>query len=128
MPFFFLFKQKTAYEMRISDWSSDVCSSDLYDVQEIEQFRVLRGLAYHAVRQQDPRLIGRVATASARISQHHLAKPRFEAVVGLAEAPGACGVQAAQLGRAACGEGVGQDVLLPGVAVTLKKKQHKKNI
>src|SRR3546814_10991614 len=27
--FFFFFKQKTAYEMRISDWSSDVCSSDL---------------------------------------------------------------------------------------------------
>src|SRR3546814_15552895 len=29
--FFFVFKQKTAYEMRISDWSSDVCSSDLPD-------------------------------------------------------------------------------------------------
>src|SRR3546814_2855441 len=29
--FFFFFKQKTAYEMRISDWSSDVCSSDLLD-------------------------------------------------------------------------------------------------
>src|SRR3546814_7418998 len=28
--FFFFFKQKTAYEMRISDWSSDVCSSDLH--------------------------------------------------------------------------------------------------
>src|SRR3546814_5177753 len=28
---FFFFKQKTAYEMRISDWSSDVCSSDLGD-------------------------------------------------------------------------------------------------
>src|SRR3546814_1607742 len=28
---FFFFKQKTAYEMRISDWSSDVCSSDLHD-------------------------------------------------------------------------------------------------
>src|SRR3546814_7190036 len=27
--FFFFFKQKTAYEMRISDWSSDVCSADL---------------------------------------------------------------------------------------------------
>src|SRR3546814_11246370 len=27
---FFFFKQKTAYDMRISDWSSDVCSSDLY--------------------------------------------------------------------------------------------------
>src|SRR3546814_6394963 len=31
--FFFFFKQKTAYEMRISDWSSDVCSSDLNDVE-----------------------------------------------------------------------------------------------
>src|SRR3546814_6115893 len=29
MYIFFFFKQKTAYEMRISDWSSDVCSSDL---------------------------------------------------------------------------------------------------
>src|SRR3546814_4755884 len=29
---FFFFKQKTAYEMRISDWSSDVCSSDLAEV------------------------------------------------------------------------------------------------
>src|SRR3546814_9579910 len=29
LDFFFCFKQKTAYEMRISDWSSDVCSSDL---------------------------------------------------------------------------------------------------
>src|SRR3546814_11897341 len=28
--FFFFFKQKMAYEMRISDWSSDVCSSDLF--------------------------------------------------------------------------------------------------
>src|SRR3546814_8526595 len=27
---FFFFKQKTAYEMRISDWSADVCSSDLW--------------------------------------------------------------------------------------------------
>src|SRR3546814_1596194 len=30
---FFFFKQKTAYEMRISDWSSDVCSSDLVDLR-----------------------------------------------------------------------------------------------
>src|SRR3546814_12583980 len=30
---FFFFKQKTAYEMRISDWSSDVCSSDLLAVR-----------------------------------------------------------------------------------------------
>src|SRR3546814_19715660 len=30
MCIFFFFKQKTSYEMRISDWSSDVCSSDLF--------------------------------------------------------------------------------------------------
>src|SRR3546814_1881727 len=31
---FFFFKQKTAYEMRISDWSSDVCSSDLINLMQ----------------------------------------------------------------------------------------------
>src|SRR3546814_19742300 len=33
---FFFFKQKTAYEMRISDWSSDVCSSDLLAPEAVE--------------------------------------------------------------------------------------------
>src|SRR3546814_1122229 len=33
LVFFFVFKQKTAYEMRISDWSSDVCSSDLFYIE-----------------------------------------------------------------------------------------------
>src|SRR3546814_5899906 len=33
---FFFFKQKTAYEMRISDWSSDVCSSDLLEMAPLE--------------------------------------------------------------------------------------------
>src|SRR3546814_6087107 len=32
---FFFFKQKTAYEMRISDWSSDVCSSDLSSTMKV---------------------------------------------------------------------------------------------
>src|SRR3546814_1329666 len=34
MCIFFIFKQKTAYELRISDWSSDVCSSDLRDFDD----------------------------------------------------------------------------------------------
>src|SRR3546814_3009903 len=38
---FFFFKQKTAYEMRISDWSSDVCSSDLR-TQTCSGARILR--------------------------------------------------------------------------------------
>src|SRR3546814_18061006 len=36
---FFFFKQKTAYEMRISDWSSDVCSSDLRDIDFLHLHR-----------------------------------------------------------------------------------------
>src|SRR3546814_3133058 len=39
---FFFFKQKTAYEMRISDWSSDVCSSDL-KISEEEDVRLAAG-------------------------------------------------------------------------------------
>src|SRR3546814_16795389 len=34
--FFFFFKHKTAYDMRISDWSSDVCSSDLRPVGDLD--------------------------------------------------------------------------------------------
>src|SRR3546814_6667298 len=37
---FFFFKQKTAYEMRISDWSSDVCSSDLRHVMAAALHRI----------------------------------------------------------------------------------------
>src|SRR3546814_996785 len=40
---FFFFKQKTAYEMRISDWSSDVCSSDLGAVFALEVFDIPGG-------------------------------------------------------------------------------------
>src|SRR3546814_5858306 len=40
---FFFFKQKTAYEMRISDWSSDVCSSDLQaDGGRVDRFGLAR--------------------------------------------------------------------------------------
>src|SRR3546814_5379084 len=40
MLYYFFFKQKTAYEMRISDWSSDVCSSDLQVFGVGKQMRV----------------------------------------------------------------------------------------
>src|SRR3546814_3951647 len=42
-PYFFFFKQKTAYEMRISDWSSDVCSSDLTGVGRQQHVIVSQG-------------------------------------------------------------------------------------
>src|SRR3546814_10384832 len=40
MNYIVFFKQKTAYEMRISDWSSDVCSSDLSSVEEVYLQRI----------------------------------------------------------------------------------------
>src|SRR3546814_6392997 len=42
----FFFKQKTAYEMRISDWSSDVCSSDLMMASTEQAFAELTNGAY----------------------------------------------------------------------------------
>src|SRR3546814_1826099 len=50
--FFFFFKQKTAYEMRISDWSSDVCSSDLLIGRRtcsLDAVRTARALAWKAM-------------------------------------------------------------------------------
>src|SRR3546814_9475080 len=55
----FFFKQKTAYEMRISDWSSDVCSSDLMAL-----FDIFRALAF------DRR-------PGAAVPQHHAAAAIF---------------------------------------------------
>jgi uncharacterized protein involved in propanediol utilization len=69
-----------------------------YDSEEIGLFQALRGLAYRAIRQQDPRLLGQVATISARISQRHLPKAHFNAVLEIALEHGACGVQVAHSG------------------------------
>src|SRR3546814_5050594 len=84
MLFFFFFKQKTAYEMRISDWSSDVCSSDLaalrknrdYDrcrrrwraYRDLADDLLLPGNARHRAR--GARLSGAAPALSADFGQH----------------------------------------------------------
>src|SRR3546814_8175272 len=56
---FFFVNQKTAYEMRISDWSSDVCSSDLQPARELIAFLVDHDIAIAASgREDDRRAIG----------------------------------------------------------------------
>src|SRR3546814_10625619 len=50
----FFFKQKTAYEMRISDWSSDVCSSDLQQDHEADQDGLRRSLDQRDDQQDEP--------------------------------------------------------------------------
>src|SRR3546814_16488428 len=57
--FFFFFKQKTAYEVRISDWSSDVCSSDLTVRIESSSTRILPSV--NAIFEVAPDTLVRVA-------------------------------------------------------------------
>src|SRR3546814_4278188 len=56
----FFFKQKTEYEMRISDWSSDVCSSDLGGFQEVDQMPMFREMVCYQEEVRDPARIAEV--------------------------------------------------------------------
>src|SRR3546814_910926 len=66
MLYFFFFKQKTAYEMRISDWSSDVCSSDL-----IQNFTENRGKLFQAKGDVDYDLDGFLSNIAAGVRYAH---------------------------------------------------------
>src|SRR3546814_2559979 len=74
---FFFFKQKTAYEMRISDWSSDVCSSDLVQVsseaQAHAQRHAAKSMAASCMQRSEERRVGKecVSTCRSRWSPYH---------------------------------------------------------
>src|SRR3546814_7072435 len=105
---FFFFKQKTAYEMRISDWSSDVCSSDLEgallawqarvmdlargsgtrtDWSKITDGRFVRELASLSVREDGPkRAIEMLNSAGVRVVvERHLPKTYLDGAAMLLE-------------------------------------------
>src|SRR3546814_3356818 len=89
MLVFFFFKQKTAYEMRISDWSSDVCSSDLLD-----RGRLLRSLPVSAERRGGRSLpaarFHNPRTPARAVSHRHSGRrggASSAATIGLASAP-----------------------------------------
>src|SRR3546814_5228063 len=92
--FFFFFKQKTAYEMRISDWSSDVCSSDL-------DFGVNVSLG-----RRNPDF-GNVVSVMGSVTLPIFAGRRQEPRIAAAEAQAAA---ALEIGRASCRERVCQYV------------------
>src|SRR3546814_7644649 len=78
--FFFCFKQKTAYEMRISDWSSDVCSSDL-DPAAPAFYPRLDALKTQRAGQQIPEHVAKHRACRARrdhAGQRHVAARRSE--------------------------------------------------
>src|SRR3546814_3854398 len=98
------FKQKTAYEMRISDWSSDVCSSDLaaHELLGVRVDQKLVGIEAVA----GVRLVWAVhpvAVDGARSCLGEVAVPDLVGVLGQLDAPG-------QIGRASCRERVCQYV------------------
>src|SRR3546814_5804492 len=70
---FFFFKQKTAYEMRISDWSSDVCSSDLARKRQVARREHLR-------QQQDARRLDR---GHREEEHHHRAVHGEDLIIGI---------------------------------------------
>src|SRR3546814_6817416 len=90
--FFFFFKQKTAYEMRISDWSSDVCSSDLLgQVAGVFLERVIG-------------VLGRCRIRRASLAQ------RLDGGVEILRRHPRAGQDLAEIGRASCRERVCQYV------------------
>src|SRR3546814_16424151 len=143
--FFFFFKQKTAYEMRISDWSSDVCSSDL-----VGQLDPPRGRRRAEARDAAGRLPGRAArqppvrTQRDRAGRERVPDHRRAGRLGArAETIGtwlgvqparwpraraghgrglACGAGHGEIGRASCRERVWPSVEVTVAARSLQKK------
>src|SRR3546814_1475895 len=86
------FKQKTAYEMRISDWSSDVCSSDLFQLRPL--MRVARVLDGKLVQAEAPlQALQQGIVRLVQADPQELPRPSFE-----------------EIGRASCRERVCQYV------------------
>src|SRR3546814_3084381 len=75
--FVFFFKQKTAYEMRISDWSSDVCSSDLPPLGGVDRGH---GVGIRGVRRQAIDRLRRHCDRLARTDQQRRLAQRLAAV------------------------------------------------
>src|SRR3546814_1334336 len=108
---FLFFKQKTAYELRISDWSSDVCSSDLQGLHHFFQPRPFKDFIQAVERQVDAvighaalrEIIGANPFRSVARTDHRLARARTLVRQPLA-------LQFEQIGRASCRERVCQYV------------------
>src|SRR3546814_10392763 len=92
MSFFFFFKQKTAYEMRISDWSSDVCSSDLLLAASGIGRGKARGLAHrHAIgfpAHRLPHIAGGQSIAVRRVRRDERKRPVVDRRTRRADAVG----------------------------------------
>src|SRR3546814_8444329 len=72
---FCVFKQKTAYEMRISDWSSDVCSSDLIEQAAFSPSNVVPGIGHSPDKMLQARIFSYADAHRYRLGTHYEALP-----------------------------------------------------
>src|SRR3546814_8367084 len=117
--FFFFFKQNTAYEMRIRDWSSDVCSSDLPRLRCDRAGKRRNGArprSQHATKKCYAALPELCGSAAAAIRLAALTTASRQATTIL-------GCWPTQIGRASGRERVCPYVWISGVDVSLKKKK-----
>src|SRR3546814_1736240 len=98
---FFFFKQKTSYEMRISDWSSDVCSSDLF--RKLSTIRVEGDSMVPTLADGDEILVDR-SDAGERVRDGIYVLRMDEALIvkRLSVNPAARSVSIRKIGRASC--------------------------
>src|SRR3546814_12437595 len=114
--FLFFFKQKTAYEMRISDWSSDVCSSDLDVEDKGRQIELVIDRDAASRLGVDMSLISSTLNDSfsqRQVSVIYGALNQYHVVMGLD-----------QIGRASCRERGWSVRVDTGVRRTIKKKNN----
>src|SRR3546814_14341789 len=114
---FCFFKQKTAYEMRISDWSSDVCSSDLYFAHAC--VFAAQTLAGHLQVSNDKnntwtRIQAADAQSRSQMKLKSISSKVYRAILAVS-----------QIGRASCRARVCKYVSISVVSVSLKKKYTK---
>src|SRR3546814_14002266 len=127
---FVFFKQKTAYDMRISDWSSDVCSSDLANgtfvplaiaaparMDSLPDVPTFNELGYAEANKMS--VFGFFAPGKTPEAIVAKLNAEIKQIVATSE------IQKLQIGRASCRERVGQYVKLSVVGVALKQKQTK---
>src|SRR3546814_19462436 len=108
----FFFKQKTAYEMRISDWSSDVCSSDLIASFPAMATRILPGIVNRFI-QGRPDVRPLLTSSGSRFLIEWVTAQKSDLGIGLLgkDRPGVQLVKIMQeIGRAACRGREGQYV------------------
>src|SRR3546814_10205603 len=100
--FVFFFNQKTAYEMRISDWSSDVCSSDL----DVDKDTV--SLAICAFVEQLQEELQVVAVGELHVVRQHVVDSTMQHAQELVQRIKVTEIVGSKIGRASCRERVCQ--------------------